>query len=111
MDTMFRVLSEGKEVYLLEKLGICVSWGVMDWVKELKEGVLKADGSRHDICQYDIDNLQWSGKALLNSIDLDLWAEIEKELSYNASGPEVFASVIERMQQVNASTVRTLVDD
>jgi len=115
LDTVFRIkIDAAKEVYLLEEWGMAEVDTATEWVTELKDGVLdhsKSDGSRCAICQYDLSNLSWSGKALLNSIDLDLWSEIEKELSYDASGPEVFSAIISRMQQTNSSSVRKLVDE
>lgn len=44
-------------------------------------------------CKYDIDNLKWSGKAIMNSILLDLWETIEKEVGAGASRPMTYAAV------------------
>ena len=44
------------------------------------------------------------------SITIDLWRIISKDLpiQYAPSGPEVFAAIIDHMQQVNAASVRSL---
>ena len=47
-------------------------------------------------CPYDLDNLRGSGKALLSSIDLELWTRIEKNLflGEDATGPEVLSMIV-----------------
>ncbi len=62
------------------------------------------------VCDYDIDNLKWSGKAVMNSITLDLWETIEKDVGIGANGPLTYAAVIAKIQQVSSSAVRLLVD-
>jgi hypothetical protein len=119
LDSVFRIRLDSGEVYLLEEWGQTTLEGLTLWISDLKRGVPKypitrsTDGTieRLAVCQYDISNLQWSGKAVLNSIDMDLWSEIEKELSYNATGPEDFLAVIERIQQTTSSSVRKLVEE
>ena len=39
------------------------------------------------VCDYDVDNLKWSGKDIMNSISLDIWDSIEKYLGIRANGP------------------------
>jgi hypothetical protein len=58
-----------------------------------------------------LDNLKWSGKAILNSITLPLWETVEKDLRVDRSGPEAFAAVVYKLQQVSSEAVRTLVDE
>jgi hypothetical protein len=62
-------------------------------------------------CYYDEQNLRWSGKAILNSIGMDLWEALEKYLSDEPSGVEVFTAVVTKLQFINASTVRQLTQD
>ena len=78
------------------------------WVQNLLgNGVDKSD-----ICLYDIDNLRWSGRAILDSIGSEVWFRIEKELprGRDPTGPEVFTSIIQNMKQVNSSSVRQLIN-
>jgi hypothetical protein len=47
------------------------------------------DGSILPVCDYDLDNQRWSGKAILNSITLALWEMAEKDIGVNTSRPIV----------------------
>ena len=62
-------------------------------------------------CQFDLDNLHWSGQAILNSIELSLWETIEKETRTDGDGPLVFAHIVLKLQQVSASAICTLVQE
>lgn len=110
MDTVYYVLkSGGKETYLLSDWGAVTSDVLSAWIDDLKSGVPKGDGSRQDVCQFDLDNLQWSARAIKNSITVRLWEEIEPELSYGATGPEIFLAIMRRVQHSSASASRALV--
>jgi hypothetical protein len=53
----------------------------------------------------------WSGQlglAVRNSITVRIWEEIETGLNYGATGPEVFLTVMRRIQHASASTIYTL---
>jgi hypothetical protein len=41
----------------------------------------------------------------MNSIGLDLWETIKKDVGIGANGPLTYAAVIAKIQQVSASTV------
>ena len=105
MDTVFRIYDEDldEEKYLLEDWGAAKKEAVRDWVMEISEGAMA--------CPYDMDNLRWSGKALLASIDLELWSRIEKDLPLggDVTGPEVLSVIVLHLQQINSSSVRQLV--
>jgi hypothetical protein len=45
----------------------------------------------------------------MNSIALDLWETIEKDVGIGANDPATYAAVIAKIQQVSASAVRTMV--
>ena len=45
----------------------------------------------------------------MNSISLDLWETIEKDVGVGSNGPLTYAAVISKIQQVSASAVRSLV--
>ena len=109
LDTVFRIINNttGAETYLLEKWGESKNEEMIEtWVKNLREGLPTSAGP----CTFDEDNLIWSGKAVLNSISLDMWESIEKSLPPYPSGPEVFGAVIRKKQYLNASSVRKMVD-
>jgi hypothetical protein len=106
MDTVFRIFDpdNNSETYILKDYGSASSTEVTTWTKTLEKGV----GDR-DPCNYDLDNLMWSGKAIMNSIALDLWETIEKDIGVQAGGPVAYATVVGKIQQVSASSVRSLV--
>jgi hypothetical protein len=49
-------------------------------------------GDIQPVCDYDLNNLKWSGKAILDSVSLELWETVEKDLGAAAVGSEVFAA-------------------
>jgi hypothetical protein len=113
MDSVFRIvktLNPTEEVYFLQDWGAADKSDIEDWVRLLKKGLSKEGKDDGTPCDYDLNNLQWSSQAILSSLDLQLWSEIEKEVSFDATGPEVLIAVIERKQQVNSSSIRHLVD-
>jgi hypothetical protein len=115
LDTVFYVYDRqtDSETYLLTDWGSASPTKIEAWVATLRAGVPTgaADGSLLPPCDYDLDNLKWSGKAILNSVTLPLWETVEKDLGVDASGPEAFAAVVYKLQQVSSAAVRTLVDE
>jgi hypothetical protein len=99
------------ETYLLTDWGSASPEKITSWIATLRTGVPAADGSLLSICNYNLDNLKWSGKAILNNITLALWETVEKDLGANNSNPEAFASVVLKLQQVSLAAVCTLVDE
>ena len=105
MDTVFRIVIKPTsttqyESYMLEDWSVVKNEDIIEnWVNHLKQ--LK--------CPFDADNLYWSGRAVINSITLEFWETLEKDLPTDASGPEVFAAVVRKQQQLNASGLRMLV--
>ena len=53
------------------------------------------------VCEYDLENLKWNGKAIMQSIYLELWETIEKDLCCDPSGPEAFAAAVYKLQKVS----------
>jgi hypothetical protein len=109
MDTILHVYDwkTNYETYLL------TDWGskIEAWVATLRAGVPKADGTLLPPYDYDLDNLKWSGKAILNSVSLPLWETVEKDLGVDVTGPEAFAAVVYKLQQVDSAAIRALVDE
>ena len=108
LDTVFRVFDpvNDTEVYLLKDWGSARPEKVAAWEEKLVTGI-----GTHAACDYDGDNLKWSGKAVMNSIALDLWESIEKDVGGSANGPVTYAAVITKIQQVSASAIRSLVKE
>ena len=111
MDTVFKPLhssSMDQEHYLLEHWGICdYKDFINDWVDELKSGVRTASGVM-DVCKYDIQNLQWSGKYLLNSVSKKLKNILVMDLGSKPDGPVVFCRIVNKIQQMSANAMRYL---
>ena len=62
------------------------------------------------VCDYNVDNLKWSGKAIMNSISLNLWESIDKYSGIRANGISTYAAIILKIQQVSSSEIRNIVD-
>jgi hypothetical protein len=101
MDTSF-YMYEGRrrgEVYLLEKYGRAK----IEVVKEHVEGLY------HDADEYDIENLELSAIFILNSLDIEMMRIIRARMTENASGPEVFAAVINYHQSLHEKAVERII--
>jgi hypothetical protein len=90
LDTIFYVYDgqTDTETYLLTNWGSASPARIEAWVATLRAGIPKSDGTILPPCDYDLDNLKWSGKAILNSVLLRLWETVKKDLGVDASGPE-----------------------
>ena len=100
MDTVFRMVENGQEFYLFEEFGRADVARVTTWVASL----------RTLACPYDERNLYMSGQALLASLDLEMLKKAERDTNPDATGPEVFAAVINIHQSLNSSAVRVLTE-
>jgi hypothetical protein len=113
LDTVFYVYDwqTDSKVYLLTDWGSASPAKIQAWVAMMRAGVPQAGGTILPPCNYDLDNLKWSGKAILNSMSLPLWEMVEKNLGVDAFGPEAFAAVVYKLQQVSSAAVRALVNE
>ena len=110
MDTVFYVVKDGVQIYMLTDWGQLTMDDVKTWVTVLKEtGVPKGDGTNLPVCDFDNDNLIWSGAAIKNSITVKLWDEIETDLEYGATGPEILVAIFNRFQHSSSSAARALI--
>ena len=107
MDTVFWVMKGIQETYLLSDWGAISRDMLNTWIDHLKKGVFKG-GSRESVCPFDLDNLHRSAKKVKNSITIRMWEEIESELPYGASGPEIFFAIMSKVQHSSASASRAL---
>jgi hypothetical protein len=60
--------------------------------------------------EYDRKNLTMSAKYMLGSVDSDMLKMLHSELRVRATGPEVFAAIVNFHQSLNLSAVRTLTE-
>ena len=100
MDSVFRMVNGAAEQYLLAEFGRADKGKVADWLT-----FIRANGD-----DYDIENLQMSGKMLKASLELDMLKKVERETPANASGPEVYAAVVNLHQSLGSSAVRQLTE-
>ena len=72
LDSVFKIEDaiSGKEVYLLDQWGLANQDLVETWVESIKTEVTKKDGTINALCTFDLENLEWSGKAILKKITL-----------------------------------------
>ena len=114
MDTVFRIwdAKTEKEIYLLKEWGEAADMTrAKEWTDQLRKGLTTKTGTKLDACEWDHDNLNWSKKGILASIDLEMQEMVEKDLRFGASGVEVLSAVILKQQQVTATSVRVLVNE
>ena len=78
---------------------------VAEWENLVLTGIRGAP-----VCDYDVDNLKWSGKAIMNIIYLDLWESTDKYLGFEANEPDNYAEVISKIHQVRYSAIHNIVD-
>ena len=112
MENVFRVYDPDLkyEVYLLDDWGAAEDGKVSKWVQTLTTtGVGYRTGNFLPVYKSNCDNIAWSRKAVLASIRIELWETNEKDLGYDASGPEVFFAIIQKQKQVNSSAICVLV--
>ncbi len=100
-----------EECYLLTEWASANMESTDEWVEKLRTGVPDSTGNKAAVCEYTLQNLQMSRKAVLNSLEIDLWQEIEREVPFDATGPQVLTAVLEVKLQVTSSIVRSLVDE
>ena len=114
MDTVFRVASlpSNAERYIIDEWGLCKyrPW-IDEWVNQLQTGVVQANGTRAPVCPFDQQNLQWSGKFLLNSISKNFRNLITPDLGSQPPGPIVFYKIINKVQMMSAEAMRRLEGD
>ena len=109
MDLAFRLYNykNNKEYYLFEKWTMVRNPDQIDcWTKQLKKGV-KLRGYCCPPCPCNLENLQWSGKALQNIVSDALWQLMERQVPEYATGPEVFKMIIMKWKHLSISTICT----
>jgi hypothetical protein len=105
MDPVFRLQdASGAEHYILEEFGLADVTKVNAWVKGLQDGTVGANGR----CEYDMANLKMSGKMIRQSLDLDMLKKVQGDVPPTATGPQVFAAVVNIHQSLSSSAVRAL---
>ena len=107
MDTVFKVLDEDgtTEHDILQQWSTVSHVDIEAWEHRLRNSGV---GISTLPCQYDEQNLDWSGQYLLNSISPKLYQDITSIITHNASGPCVLQEIINIKQIMDASGIRTL---
>jgi hypothetical protein len=104
LDSIFRTMINGVEVFLLEKWGQATKENI-----DAQIAFLEINGD-----EYDRKNLKLSAKFILNSLDMEMLRRTENELgnalNQAASGLEVFAAIIALHSVLNDSTERFYTD-
>ena len=114
LDSVFRVYNykNNKEYYLLEKWAPVTRPQVIEnWIRQLRRRMKFNPVNRHPSCDYDIENLAFSAKALRNSVTHEMWQSIENDLQERATGPEVFKAIIMKYRFINTGTLRALTNE
>ena len=108
------ILPDAPSLNMFKEPGRLTESIVLTWIKDLTEdGVWNTDnpGTRHDVCQFDITNLNWSGKAILNSCSAQLRSTIERELEpTQRNGPMVLWKALQCVNQPSNARIRTLTE-
>ena len=102
MDTIFKIPKSNQtaEQDLLRNLTALPHADVDAWVSELKEGA--------NACPYDIQNLDWSGMYIYNSVTKKLYDDIVDSIGTSESGPRVLQEIICIKQQTDAGGIRAM---
>ena len=114
LDSIFRIFNykTGVETYMFDKWSVVRKPKQVElWIRQLNRGLKLSKTSRCPICQWNLENLQWSGKALENSVSNALWRLVERDLPAHATGPEVFKAIIMKWKHLSTSTIRTMVQE
>ena len=114
MDTVFRMqdVTTGHETYILDSFGRANTTQVAAWVEMIQTGggALNAQLTAAP-CPYDLNNLVMSAKMIRNSLDIDMLKKVEDDIHATASGPQVFAAVVNIHQALSSSAVRVLIGE
>ena len=63
-----------QEISLFDMFGTVTDEELAVWIGHLRvDGVLNANNTIEAVCYFDIDNLDWSGDMMKNSISFKLW--------------------------------------
>jgi hypothetical protein len=119
MDSVFRLYDPHKAV---QERYLCTDWGtitqeeVNTWIDALTtSGVLSPNDQQGNaqanaaVCEFDKDNLRWSGDMIKDSVSYKLWREMAP-LIKGATGPELLYAICQRKQHTSASLGRKIVD-
>ena len=113
MDTVFLIYDPTKAV---QERSLFSDWGnvtraeLRTWIQDLTtDGVKTGEAGREAVCQWDVDNLEWSGDLIKNSVSFKLWREIEG-LKPGTTGPQLMKAALDRLQNTSTSTARSLVN-
>ena len=115
MDTVFRMYDPSRvpeEKYLISSFGSTTKSDFNSWINALTTTGVKTTTTTANspVCQFDLENLDWSADMLKDSVSFKLWQDIVPLLS-GETGPEVFMAIVTRVQYTSASTTRSFLND
>jgi hypothetical protein len=112
MDTVFRVPNHDwtAETFILVEWGKAKASLITPWINEIRIGITNAStGEVFKPCPYDQQALNWSAHCILNSLSDTLRSDVVASVGINASGPEIFVSVISKKLQLVVSIQHNLI--
>ena len=116
MDTVFKVITDletaESETDVLVHWSRILSLDIKGWIQALTvQGVPSKDSPlRSPVCPYDLQNLEWSGNFIMNSISQKLRTDVATMVGKYPHGPVALREIINIKQQLDAAGVRTLED-
>ena len=84
MEPVFHIRTgpnPGDVINMLKTPGVVTKQMIQQWIIDLTQlGVYRTDGTRHPVCPFDVQNLQLSAEAVLNSCTPQLHQDLEDQL-------------------------------
>lgn len=110
LDTVFCIPNATwtEESYILEDWGSAQKDFVPPWIAQLKAGVYDPrNGGKHYLpCQYDMKNLKYSSKFILNSLTPDYRKFVLKDVGHHETGPMLLCHLLLRRVTLQDSKQR-----
>ena len=113
MEPVFHIRTgpnPGDVINMLKTPGVVTKQMIQQWIIDLTQlGVYRSDGTRHPVCPFDVQNLQLSAEAVLNSCTPQLHQDLEDQLlPGERDGPMILHRTIENCSRITYSRVEGL---
>lgn len=112
LDTVFRVPTDSwtKEIFIAQDWGKITPALVNPWIQQLIHGVLDLRTRRSSPpCQYDHQNLHYSGVFILHSCTQAHHLSLLEELGPTPTGPAILVHIVKTRHAVKTSKQRELI--
>ena len=120
MDSVFRLYNPNKapqERYLCTEWGTITREDLATWIDALSTSGVRSPNNNSGVaqpnaavCEFDKDNLRWSGDMIKDSVSYKLWREMSP-LIKGTTGPELLYAICKRKQYTSADLCRTIFDE